>query len=212
MDEPGSICHNFVSVYDFMPSWLEVAKVEYPMSFEGRKIEPLAGESFLPLLNGGVAEDKERTALFWYKSKSTVCFIKGKWKTGEQEAIKRFPEIEHIVSGEGFTWNSQDHEKDIAAARRGWDEALRIIAASRGDTPAYDVLVLDELNIALRYGHLPVAEVVGVLADLPTELSVVVTGRDAPAALIEVAHTVTEMVPVKHAFKAGIKARKGVDF
>ena len=89
---------------------------------------------------------------------------------------------------------------------------MRIIAASRGDTPAYNVLILDELNIALRYGHLPVAEVVGVLADLPTELSVVVTGRDAPAELIEVAHTVTEMVPVKHAFKAGIKARKGVDF
>ena len=80
VDEPGSICHDFVSVYDFMPSWLEVAKVEYPTSFEGRKIEPLVGESFLPLLNGGVAEDKERTALFWYKSKSTVCFIKGKWK------------------------------------------------------------------------------------------------------------------------------------
>ena len=80
VDEPGSISHEFVSVYDFMPSWLEVAKAEYPMSFEGRKIEPLVGESFLPLLNGGVAEDKERTALFWYKSKSTVCFIKGKWK------------------------------------------------------------------------------------------------------------------------------------
>ena len=141
-----------------------------------------------------------------------IQFIKGKWKTGEQEAIKRFPEIEHIVSGEGFTWNSQDHEKDIAAARRGWDEAVRIIEASRSDKSSYSVLILDELNIALRYGHLPVAEVVGVLADLPTELSVVVTGRDAPAELIEVAHTVTEMTPVKHAFEIGIQARKGVDF
>ncbi|MFT5685486.1 MAG: cob(I)alamin adenosyltransferase [Myxococcota bacterium] len=141
-----------------------------------------------------------------------IQFVKGKWRTGEQEAIKRFPEIEHIISGEGFTWNSQDHAKDVAAARRGWDEAIRIIEASRGEEPEYNVLILDELNIALRADHLPVDEVVAVLADLPRELSVVVTGRGAPAELIEIAHTVTEMVPVKHAFEVGIQARKGVDF
>ena len=141
-----------------------------------------------------------------------IQFIKGKWKTGEQNAIKRFPEIEHIISGEGFTWNSQDMEKDIAAARRGWSEALRIIEASRGESPEYDLLILDELNIALRYDHLPIDEVVAVLSDLPEQLSVMVTGRSAKPELIEIAHTVTEMTCVKHAFQAGIKARKGVDF
>jgi arylsulfatase len=80
VDEPGSISPEFVSVSDFMPVWLEVAKAEYPKSYQGRKIQPLVGESFLPLLKGGTAANKERTALFWYKSKSTVCFIKGKWK------------------------------------------------------------------------------------------------------------------------------------
>lgn len=141
-----------------------------------------------------------------------VQFIKGKWRTGEQEAIKRFPEIEHIVSGEGFTWNSQDHDKDVAAARKGWEAAVRIIEASRADASAYGVLILDELNIALRYSHLPVDEIVSALSDLPESLSVVVTGRDAPAELIEIADTVTEMKPIKHAFEAGIQARKGVDF
>ena len=141
-----------------------------------------------------------------------VQFIKGTWRTGEQQVFKRFPEIEHIVSGKGFTWNTQDREQDIAAARQGWSEAVRIIEASRGDSPQYDVLILDELNIALRYDQLPIEEVVAVLSDLPRELSVVVTGRDAKPELIEIADTVTEMAMVKHAYKAGIKARKGVDF
>lgn len=141
-----------------------------------------------------------------------VQFIKGKWKTGEQAAIKRFPEIEHIISGEGFTWNSQDREKDIAAAQHGWQQAVRIIEASRGESPEYDLLILDELNIALRYEHLPLEEVVSALANIPRELSVVVTGRDAKPEVIEIADTVTEMSCVKHAFNSGIRARKGVDF
>ena len=141
-----------------------------------------------------------------------VQFIKGKWRTGEQAALKRFPEIEHIISGEGFTWNTQDKERDIAAAQVGWQQAVRIIEASRGESPAYDLLILDELNIALRYEQLPLDEVVAVLSNIPRELSVVVTGRDAKPELIDIADTVTEMACVKHAFASGIRARKGVDF
>ena len=141
-----------------------------------------------------------------------VQFIKGKWKTGEQNALARFPEIDHIISGDGFTWNTQDLEADIASARRGWQAAVDMIEASRGDDPRYSVVILDELCIALRYAYLPVGEVVAVLSALPAALSVVVTGRGAPPELIEIADTVTEMQVVKHAFQAGIAARKGVDF
>lgn len=141
-----------------------------------------------------------------------VQFIKGTWKTGEQAAFKRFPEIEHVVSGDGFTWNTQDKEKDIASARRGFGEAQRMVEAARKDPDAYRLVVLDELNIALRYDYIPVEEVVELLANKPDELSIVVTGRDAPQAVMDVADTVTEMGCEKHAFEAGVKARRGVDF
>lgn len=141
-----------------------------------------------------------------------VQFIKGTWKTGEAEALKRFPEIRHVVSGEGFTWNTQDKEKDIAAVRRGWEIALEMIEASRGDSPAYSLIVLDELNIALSYGYLPVSEVIEAVRNKPQELSICITGRGAPQELIDVADTVTEMKPIKHAFDAGIRARRGIEF
>lgn len=141
-----------------------------------------------------------------------VQFIKGKWKTGEKQALQRFPEIEHVVAGEGFTWNTQDHEKDVAAARRGWDAACAMIEASRGEVPKYQLVILDELNIALRYGHLDVDEVVRVLSNKPEQLNIVVTGRNAKPELIELADTVTEMTPVKHAFDAGIRAQRGIEF
>lgn len=141
-----------------------------------------------------------------------VQFIKGSWKTGEGEAFKRFPEITHVVCGEGFTWNTQDRQKDIAAARRGWDVACQMLEQSRGDSPAFDVLVLDELNIVLDCGYLPVSEVVEVLANKPEALSIIVTGRGAPQELIDKADTVTEMRAVKHAFEAGIQARRGIEF
>lgn len=141
-----------------------------------------------------------------------VQFIKGTWKTGEAEALKRFPEIRHVVSGEGFTWNTQDKEKDIAAVRRGWEIALEMIEASRGDSPAYSLIILDELNIALSYGYLPVSEVIEAVRNKPQELSICITGRGAPQELIDVADTVTEMKPIKHAFDAGIRARRGIEF
>lgn len=141
-----------------------------------------------------------------------VQFIKGTWRTGEQAALKRFDEIDHIVSGDGFTWNTQDREQDIASVRRGWEAAMEMMEASRGDTPKYQVLILDELNIALRMDYIDVDEVVQALRNKPEMLSVVVTGRDAKQALIDIADTVTEMRPVKHAYEAGIAARKGVEF
>jgi cob(I)alamin adenosyltransferase len=141
-----------------------------------------------------------------------VQFIKGTWKTGEGEAFKRFPEITHVICGEGFTWNTQDREKDIQAARRGWQVACDMITAQTDGKPTYDLVVLDELNIVLSYEYLPTAEVVPVLANKPAEMSIAVTGRGAPQALIEAADTVTEMKCIKHAFEAGIQARRGIEF
>lgn len=141
-----------------------------------------------------------------------VQFIKGTWKTGEKQALARFDEIEHVVSGEGFTWNTQDRERDVAAARQGWAKAVEMIERSRGESPAYQLVILDELNIVLRYGYLPVSEVVEVLSNKPERLNVAVTGRDAPAELIAIADTVTEMRMIKHAFQAGIRAQQGIEF
>lgn len=138
---------------------------------------------------------------------AVVQFIKGKWKTGEQEAIKRFPEITHVVSGDGFTWNTQDRAQDIASAERGWEAARGFIGSGE-----YDVVILDEINVALRYDYLDADAVAQVLRDKPEAVSIIVTGRDAPQAVIDAADTVTEHRLVKHAFQAGIRARKGVEF
>ena len=141
-----------------------------------------------------------------------VQFVKGTWKTGEKEALKRFPEIEHVVSGDGFTWNTQDRSQDIASARRGWELGVAMVEAARVDPSRYHLVIFDELNIALRYNYLPAEEVAEVLRNKPLELSIMVTGRDAPQLVMDVADTVTKMENVKHAFDAGIKARRGVDF
>ncbi len=139
-------------------------------------------------------------------------FIKGTWKTGEAESFKRFPEIEHLVSGDGFTWNTQDMDEDTASARNGWQKTIDMIERSRSDKPDYDLIVLDELNIALRYDYLDITEVVSVLANKPEKLNIIVTGRDAKPELIKIADTVTDMTMVKHAFEAGVRAQKGVEF
>ncbi len=144
-----------------------------------------------------------------------VCimqFIKGTWKTGEAESFKRFPEIDHMVSGDGFTWNTQDLDEDTASARHGWNKTVEMIEQCRGENPLYDLIVLDELNIALRYDYLDVTDVVSVLANKPEKLNIIVTGRDAKPELTAIADTVTDMTLVKHAFDAGIRAQKGVEF
>jgi cob(I)alamin adenosyltransferase len=137
-----------------------------------------------------------------------VQFIKGAWNTGERAALARFGDLLTWQSmGEGFTWETQDRARDIAACRRAWEEALVQIAR-----PEVALVVLDELAIALRYDYLSVNEVVSALAARRADLHVVVTGRNAPAALMEAADLVTEMQAVKHPFKAGVKAQEGIEF
>jgi cob(I)alamin adenosyltransferase len=142
-----------------------------------------------------------------------VQFVKGKWQTGERHVLEKFPEqIELRVSGEGFTWETQDRARDIRAAEAGWAIAKEMIEACRAAPPRYDMIVLDELNIVLRYDYLPIAEVVEVLRNRPPALHVVVTGRNAKPELVEAADLVTEMTQIKHPFRAGVKAQKGIEF
>ena len=137
-----------------------------------------------------------------------VQFIKGAWSTGERAALSRFDDlVEWHTMGEGFTWETQDHARDIAAARRAWDKAVGMM-----HDPALSLLVLDELNIALRYDYLPEDEVVAALVARPPALHVVVTGRNARPGLIAAADLVTEMTLVKHHFAAGVRAQEGVEF
>ncbi|GGX82468.1 cob(I)yrinic acid a,c-diamide adenosyltransferase [Litchfieldella qijiaojingensis] len=136
-----------------------------------------------------------------------VQFIKGKFRTGEEAFFRRLPEVDYHVMGEGYTWDTQDRERDIEAAEAAWKEARRML----GDD-TYDLVLLDELNIALRYEYLDLDQVLDDLEARPEMQHVVVTGRYAPQALIDIADTVTEMGVVKHAFKdQGIKAQKGVE-
>uniref|UniRef100_M4C635 Corrinoid adenosyltransferase n=2 Tax=cellular organisms TaxID=131567 RepID=M4C635_HYAAE len=137
-----------------------------------------------------------------------VQFIKGGWATGEKAVYAAFPgQVDHRVMGEGFTWDTQDRARDIAWAEAGWAEVQRMIA-----DPSYAMVIADELNIVLRYKYLAVEDVVAGLMDRDPMKHVVVTGRNAPDALIEAADLVTDMVQVKHHFHAGIKAQRGIEF
>jgi cob(I)alamin adenosyltransferase len=137
-----------------------------------------------------------------------VQFVKGRRDTGERFFLQRFPELVEVrVMGEGFTWETQDRARDIAAARAAWEEARRMMA-----NPELHLVILDELNIVLRKDYLPLAEVVeGLLAKRP-DLHVVVTGRNAKQELIEAADLVTEMTLIKHPFRAGVKAQLGIEY
>jgi cob(I)alamin adenosyltransferase len=137
-----------------------------------------------------------------------VQFIKGAWSTGERAAFDRFPDlVEWHTMGEGFTWETQDRARDVAAATAAWQRALELMRR-----PGLGLLVLDELNIALRYDYLDEATVIEGLGSRPADLHVVITGRNARPALIAAADLVTEMTLVKHHFAAGVKAQEGVEF
>ena len=137
-----------------------------------------------------------------------VQFVKGVWGTGERVVLERFPDLVTCrAMGEGFTWETRDRARDIAAAQAAWEMAKEMIA-----DPSYSLVLLDELNIVLRYGYLPVAEVMAELKAKPRDLHIVVTGRNAPAELVEAADLVTEMTLVKHPFRAGVKAQPGIEF
>lgn len=137
-----------------------------------------------------------------------VQFVKGAMATGEKTVFDAFPEnVEFKPMGEGFTWDTQDRTRDIASARTAWDEVCRMIA-----DPAYQMVVADELNIVLRYDYLPLDEVLKAFAAKPEMKHVIVTGRNAPDALIEAADLVTEMTMIKHPFRSGVKAQAGIEF
>lgn len=135
-----------------------------------------------------------------------VQFIKGSFSTGEEAFFRRFPEVTYYVMGEGFTWETQDRERDVRAASAAWERAREMLA-----DPTYHMVVLDELNIALKYHYIPLADVLDALRTRPTQQHAIVTGRAAPPELIEIADTVTEMNVIKHAFQAGVRAQKGIE-
>ena len=147
-------------------------------------------------------------ALGWGLKVGVVQYIKGKWITGERQFFRRFPDqVRYEVMGEGFTWDVADRAKDVAAAQAAWAKSLEMIA-----DPELHLLVLDELNIALRYDYLDVAQVVAALQARPADKHVCVTGRNAPPALLAAADLVTEFNAVRHPFEAGFKAQRGIDF
>ena len=137
-----------------------------------------------------------------------VQFIKGAMSTGDELFLRRFPDdVSFHAMGEGYTWETQDRERDVLKAGQAWEQARRFLS-----DPAYGLVVLDELNIALKYRYLDLHTVIADLLDRPEMQHVVVTGRGAPPELIAVADTVSEMNDVKHAFRAGIAAQAGTEW
>ena len=147
-------------------------------------------------------------ALGWGHKVGVVQFIKGKWITGERQFFAKFADqVTWHTMGEGFTWDTQDKDRDIAAAEAAFARACEMMQS--GD---YDLIVLDEINIALRYDYLDVQAVIDGLKARSGRTSVILTGRDAKPELMDYADLVSEMTEVKHPFKAGIKAQRGLDF
>jgi len=137
-----------------------------------------------------------------------VQFVKGVWSTGERVALERFGDLVTCrAMGEGFTWDTQDRARDIAAARNAWETAKTMLA-----DPSYRLVLLDELNIVLRYDYLAIDDVLAALKAKPCDLHVVITGRNARPELIGAADLVTEMALVKHPFRSGVKAQPGIEF
>lgn len=190
-------------------------KMKKRKAFQDRQVASKSAEKGLLMVHTGPGKGKS-TAAFGLILRTAghglrvglVQFIKGAWSTGEQFALERFEDlIDHRIMGEGFTWETQDRARDIAAAQRAWDAAKTMMGDER-----YHLIVFDELNVVLRYDYLPVQEVIETLKTRRPGLHVLVTGRNAPQALIEAADLVTEMRPLKHHFDAGVKAQVGIEF
>jgi cob(I)alamin adenosyltransferase len=179
-----------------------------------RKIDAARTERGVLLVNGGNGKGKS-SAAFGLVARAlghgmrvgVVQFIKGRSDTGEEAFFRRQPEVSWHVMGEGYTWETQDRERDVAAAAAAWEVARAML---RED--GYGLVVLDELNIALKYGYIELASVIEALRARPLAQHVVVTGRGALPDLVAAADTVTEMRPVKHAFEGGLKAMSGMEF
>ena len=139
---------------------------------------------------------------------AVVQFVKGKWETGERKVLDAFSDQVTIhAMGEGFTWDTADRERDIAAARSAWEKAKSFLS-----DPQYKMVLMDELNIVLRYNYLPLEEVLEAVAARPADQHAIITGRNAKEDLIEAADLVTEMTMVKHPFRSGVKAQAGIEF
>ncbi|OWP51520.1 cob(I)yrinic acid a,c-diamide adenosyltransferase [Pseudomonas nitroreducens] len=179
------------------------------------KIAQAQGERGVFLVNSGNGKGKSSSAfgmvaraLGHGMKVGVVQFIKGAATTGEEAFFRRFPEeVSFHVMGEGFTWETQDRQRDIAKAQAAWEVARQLLA-----DPEVGLVVLDEVNIALKHGYLELDTVLADIAARPPMQHVVATGRGVQPAMVEAADTVTEMGLMKHAFKAGIKAQKGVEF
>ncbi|MFK7880280.1 cob(I)yrinic acid a,c-diamide adenosyltransferase [Roseobacter sp.] len=146
-------------------------------------------------------------ALGWKQKVGVVQFIKGKWITGERRFFDRLGDVTWHTMGEGFTWDTQDRDRDIAAAEAAFAKAVDMMNSGE-----YDLVVLDEINIALRYDYLDVAYVIECLKARDKRTGVILTGRNAKPELMEYADLVTDMTEMKHPYKAGIKAQRGVDY
>jgi cob(I)alamin adenosyltransferase len=146
-------------------------------------------------------------ALGWKQKVGVIQFIKGTWITGERQFFDRLSEVTWHTMGEGFTWDTQDKDRDIAAAQAAFAKGREMMES--GD---YDLIVMDEINIAMRYDYLSVADVIAGLDARDKRTGVILTGRDAKPELCDYADLVTEMTEVKHPFHNGIKAQRGVDF
>ena len=139
---------------------------------------------------------------------AVIQFVKGAWETGERTILENYPDLCTIKAmGEGFTWETQDRQRDIEMAQKAWAEAKKYI-----QDPDYKMVLLDELNIALRYDYLPLEDVLAFLETKPQDTHVIITGRNAKPELIDAADLVTEMEQIKHPFRSGIKAQAGVEF
>ncbi|ABD05448.1 cob(I)yrinic acid a,c-diamide adenosyltransferase [Rhodopseudomonas palustris HaA2] len=182
-----------------------------------KKLEGMVADKGLLIVHTGTGKGKTSAALGMVfrhighgMPVGVVHFTKSeKWDTGEAKLLAQFPDLVTLhIMGEGFTWETQDRERDVAAARAGWERAKELIRDDR-----HRMVLLDELNIVLRYDYLPISEVIAFLLDeKPADKHVVITGRNANPALIEIADLVTEMTLVKHPFRSGVKAQKGVEF
>ncbi|GBR57757.1 ATP:cobalamin adenosyltransferase [Acetobacter senegalensis DSM 18889] len=172
-------------------------------------------EKGLLIVNTGAGKGKSTAAfglalrmLGYGRRVVVIQFIKGAWHTGERKALERFEDlVEWHALGEGFTWETQDKARDIAACQRAWRVAQQALA-----NPEVGLVILDELNIALRYDYLPIEQVLADISTRPANQHVAVTGRNAKEAMLEAADLVTEMTLVKHHFKAGVKAQEGIEF
>ncbi|APH71061.1 cob(I)yrinic acid a,c-diamide adenosyltransferase [Aquibium oceanicum] len=191
------------------------AKMEKRKAHQDAKLRDKTIEKGLLIVNTGPGKGKSTAAfglalrmLGYGRRVGVVQFIKGAWHTGEKDALARFGDlVAWHAMGEGFTWETQDKARDIAAAERAWQRSRELMA-----DPSFGLVILDELNIALRYEYLDLASVVEALSARRPDLHVVVTGRNVKPELIEAADLVTEMGQVKHHFAAGVKAQQGIEF